>query len=395
MKIWLINPGEPLPIDKSQRLLRTGKLAYELKKDHEIIWFSSKFDHFSKSFRDKNQQEFEGIKYIFINSIGYNNNLSFKRILDHFILGINLILKAFTLKKPDLVITSYPPIETSFFIMLFCKLKKIKIICDVRDLWPYTFPHLFKKKFYKFLCNIAIYPWVFFSKITFKYTKLITISDGFKLWLNNKTKKPVDSIFLSYEKKKIEKVDGKFKDLNLTDNDFIICFIGNYSKVKFNFEFLINSSEDILRISRNIKFVLCGEISNLDKKYNRKFENIFFYNWINKNEVRKLLSISKAGLAPYNDLWDFNLSIPNKISEYLCYELPVISSLKGDSFELIEKYNCGINYDVENKKLFLESLKNLYENHNFYNQLKKGAIEASKNFDDEKVMHKMKEIIFN
>ena len=232
-------------------------------------------------------------------------------------------------------------------------------------------------------------------KITFKYTKLITISDGFKLWLNSKTKKPVDSIFLSYEKKKIEKVDGKFKDLNLTDNDFIICFIGNYSKVKFNFEFLINSSEDILRISRNIKFVLCGEISNLDKKYNRKFENIFFYNWINKNEVRKLLSISKAGLAPYNDLWDFNLSIPNKISEYLCYELPVISSLKGDSFELIEKYNCGINYDVENKKLFLESLKNLYENHNFYNQLKKGAIEASKNFDDEKVMHKMKEIIFN
>ena len=99
MKIWLINSGEPLPIDKSQRLLRTGKLAYELKKDHEIIWFSSKFDHFSKSFRDKNQQEFEGIKYIFINSIGYNNNLSFKRILDHVILGINLILKAFTLKN--------------------------------------------------------------------------------------------------------------------------------------------------------------------------------------------------------------------------------------------------------------------------------------------------------
>ena len=130
MRIWLINPGEPLPIDKNQRLLRTGKLAYELKKDHEIIWFSSKFDHFSKSFRDKNQQEFEGIKYIFINSIGYNNNLSFKRILDHVILGINLILKAFTLKKPDLVITSYPPIETSFFIMLFCKLKKIKIELD-------------------------------------------------------------------------------------------------------------------------------------------------------------------------------------------------------------------------------------------------------------------------
>ena len=31
MIIWLINPGEPLPLDDNQRLFRTGKLAYKLK----------------------------------------------------------------------------------------------------------------------------------------------------------------------------------------------------------------------------------------------------------------------------------------------------------------------------------------------------------------------------
>ena len=393
MRIWLINPGEPLPIDKNQRLLRTGKLAYELKKNHEIIWFSSKFNHFTKNFRNKDEIETDGIKYIFINSIGYKNNLSIKRVLDHIILGFNLLFKAFTLKRPDLVITSYPPIETSFLIMLFCKIKKIKIICDVRDLWPYTFPHLFKKSLYKLLCNIIIFPWIIFSKIIFKNTRLITISEGFSSWLQKKTKKKVDTIYLSYEKKKVEKIDLKFKDLNLNEDDFVICYIGNFSKIKFNFNFLTNSADEIFHISKKIKFILCGDLNNLDIDYENKFKNIYFYNWINRNEVRKLLSLSKVGLAPYNDLWDFNLSIPNKISEYLCYELPVLSSLKGDSYKLIEKYNCGINYDPKNKKDFLKIIEDLFLNKGYYKGLKQGAIEASKNFNDDNVISKMQKIV--
>ena len=37
MKIWFVNPGEPLPIDNNQRLFRTGKIAERLKLNHEII----------------------------------------------------------------------------------------------------------------------------------------------------------------------------------------------------------------------------------------------------------------------------------------------------------------------------------------------------------------------
>ena len=133
----------------------------------------------------------------------------------------------------------------------------------------------------------------------------------------------------------------------------------------------------------------------MDDKYKKKFKNIYFLNWINKDEVRTLLNLSKAGLAPYNDLWDFNLSIPNKISEYLCYELPIISSLKGDSYDLIKKYNCGINYDVKKKSEFINDLKNLYSNKEFYKNLKLGAVDASTNFNDEEVINKMKKIRFN
>ena len=394
MIIWLVNPGEPLPLDNNQRLFRTGKLAYKLKDNHEVVWFTSKFDHFTKSFRDLEEKNFDGIQYEFISSIGYKNNLSLKRIFDHIILGFNLFYKLIKAKKkPDVIVTAYPPIETSFFVLFYCKIKKIRLICDIRDLWPYTFPHIFNNKFYKFLCEIFILPWVFISKIIFRYSEIITISDGFCNWLQKYSKNNVKKFYLSYESKKDLKRISMFRELSILETDFIILFIGNYSKVKFNFHTIFDSAEEIYKISKNIKFIFCGDLKNFYHDNFKKPKNMFFYDWVNKDEMRSLLSVSKMGLAPYNDLWDFNLSIPNKISEYLCYETPIISSLKGDTHSLIKKYLCGINYEINDKKSFITAIQNAYENPEFYKKLKEGAVIASKNFQDIKVINEMSEFI--
>jgi len=59
MKIWLVTIGEPLPlgISKDDRLHRTGQFArYCASKGHEVVWWTSTFDHFRK------QHHFEGDK---------------------------------------------------------------------------------------------------------------------------------------------------------------------------------------------------------------------------------------------------------------------------------------------------------------------------------------------
>ena len=73
--------------------------------------------------------------------------------------------------------------------------------------------------------------------------------------------------------------------------------------------------------------------------------------------------------------------------------MPVISSLKGDTQQLINKYECGINYDVNDKKGFIKAIKDIYENEELYNNLKKGAIKASYNFQDNKVINDMYKFI--
>jgi|TARA_B100001964_G_scaffold36936_2_gene39873 glycosyltransferase involved in cell wall biosynthesis len=396
MIIWLINPGEPLPVDDNQRLLRTGKLAYMLKDKNQVLWFSSKFNHFTKSFRKEDKTEFENIKYYFIKSIGYKNNLSLRRIIDHVILGFNLFFKLFKMKqKPDIIITSYPPIETSFFVFLFCKINNIKLICDVRDLWPYTFTNLFKKKIYKLLCKIVILPWILISKIIFKNTKIITISDSFAKWLQKTSNKKVERFYHSYEKKIYTNNINNFKNLKISEDDFIISFFGNYSEVKFDFDTVFKSSNEISDISKNIKFIFCGDLKNININNLHDFSNIYFFDWINKKDLRELLNITDLGLAPYKDLWDFNMSIPNKISEYLCYEIPILSSLKGDTSDLIKKYKCGVNYNLNNKDDFIKIIKKIYEDKLFYKELQNGAKKASQNFTEETVLPRMANLILD
>ena len=50
LKVWLMRASELMPtIDGKDRLLRMGLLAEELtNRGHEVIWFSSTFNHFTK-----------------------------------------------------------------------------------------------------------------------------------------------------------------------------------------------------------------------------------------------------------------------------------------------------------------------------------------------------------
>ena len=81
-------------------------------------------------------------------------------------------------------------------------------------------------------------------------------------------------------------------------------------------------------------------------------------------------------------------SIPNKIIDSLSYSLPIISTLKGEVSNLINKEDCGIS--IEND---YSSWKNAFERIINYEEIqkryKKNCINAFiKNFDFEKIYNK-------
>ena len=97
------------------------------------------------------------------------------------------------------------------------------------------------------------------------------------------------------------------------------------------------------------------------------------------------------GVAPYNDLWDFNLSIPNKIAEYLSGDLPILSSLKGETAKFIKLTKCGLNYQ-DNTEDFFKCVKKFSKEKN-YLVFKKNSATAFKKLDDKNNIKRMAEYL--
>ena len=95
MRVWIFQTGEPLQIDPvGLRPMRAMSLSNALiKQGHEVVLWSSNFDHFSKTHRFKKKREIQyskNLKVKLIPSRGYNSNIGISRLIDHFGLALNL-----------------------------------------------------------------------------------------------------------------------------------------------------------------------------------------------------------------------------------------------------------------------------------------------------------------
>ena len=104
----------------------------------------------------------------------------------------------------------------------------------------------------------------------------------------------------------------------------------------------------------NINIAGYGDNYSLIKNRFQENENIKFMGWLNQKQLAKLYAISSYGLVTYDSRIDFMNNITNKVSEYLGYNLPIITTLKGESFKILKSKDCALYCDLNNKKKFEE-----------------------------------------
>lgn len=83
MKIWIINPYGNLP-NEGWREYRSNLVAEAFaKKDHEVVWWVSNFEHRSKKFRSNSWKDIQvNDKYLIklVPSSSYTSHISLARI---------------------------------------------------------------------------------------------------------------------------------------------------------------------------------------------------------------------------------------------------------------------------------------------------------------------------
>ncbi len=386
MYVWIFQTGEPLHIDSGSRPMRAISLANKLiNKGHKVLIISSDFFHQEKVKRTSKFSQIKISKNLNIDLIpspGYYKNFGLRRLLDHFLLGINL--KKYLFHKnddlPDLAFIGYPPIETSFVLTSWLKKRKVNMILDVKDDWPKTFLKIFPKLL-RPLARLFLYPYFYFAKYSMRNASVISsISPSFLEWVQNFSKREIFNKngikrdFVAHlvreplRKNNIpEKKINNIKGYMHFEKEKYFCFVGSIS-LSFNFHLVRDAADIIFSKNKNLKIIIAGggdKFADIKKLF-KNSPNVILLGPINGFEAEYLIKSSIGTIAPYHNLEHFQKSIPNKIIESLEYGKPIISTLSGEVESLINKNEIGFSFCNEprlfaNACLEMSSNKELVE----------------------------------
>ena len=405
MKIWILQTGEPLQIDSfGLRPMRAMNLSEALlKRGHDVTIWSSDFDHFSKSHRFGQTTTInpaENLTIRLIASWGYKSNRGFGRLLDHSVLAFNLIKEIQRENPPDVAFVGYPPIEIAWVMIRWLKKHSVPSVLDIKDAWPDVLKRAFPRDF-QAVAGLLLQPYYFMMRWTFRNaTGLSSISPQFLEWSLSKAKREIRSFDrVNYLASKIT----EHTESEITSAEMFWDSLGVFDDGSFRCSY-IGTLTDALDFKRVIEcadnssshFVIAGSgpiLSELEKSLGAS-SNFILPGWLSDCQAFVLAKRSTLLLAPYADLDDFSMSLPNKFLDAINHSKPMITSIPGFAAQFITENKIGIPYSNSLPNSLVDILKDLSQDSKKIEEMSKNAeFLSQQNFNGEMLYDQIVDVL--
>ena len=335
---------------------------------HHVVLWTSDFYHQEKKHRfgaSVRKNISDNLSIQFVKSSGYKKNISIGRFWDHISLAIQIKKLLKDAQPPDVAVIGYPPIEPAWVMTKWMNKAGVPVVCDVKDQWPDYFLTAIPKRLQP-IGRIVLSPLFHLGRSTLRNASGISsVSSQFLDWSVKRAGRkqsdidlvtPLVSRDVEVNPSDISKAKDFWDNHGLDASyQFRACFIGSLSPA-FNFDFL----EHVYK-SDKWQFIICGtgsEYESLREKFHNN-KNVVFPGWIDLAQASYLTSVADIALAPYRSEKSFEMSVPNKIYDYLRAGLPIVSSLHGETENLLSTYSLGFTYKTNDEFLaLLESVEN-------------------------------------
>lgn len=344
-------------------------LAYEyfLKKYSNVKLMYSDFNHSEKNHRIYKEEAFIPIK-----TKPYVRNISIKRVISHILFSIS-VKRALKIEKPDIIYVTIPPNICGMQVIRYARKNNIETIVDIVDVWPEAFCVNFRLG--NLLKKVVCLAWRKLRDYTLKNASFIICESEYfkKKFLCGYD---VNVIYLA---KKIScKLNLNFKDKN--EDSITIGYLGSISHI-YDFESLLKILSDLQEKENKevlLKIIGRGEsLEILEEKLKSKNIKYIYYGCIFDEKLKQsILQTCDLGFNGYKKSTEVALSY--KSIDYFSYGLPILNSAKGDTYDIINKFKAGINFNSENLYECVKCIsKKTAED---FNDMKKNAEEVFYNY---------------
>jgi glycosyltransferase involved in cell wall biosynthesis len=357
-RIWLINIGEPLPIVlAADRRLRMGLLAEALAaQGHDVVWWASTFDHSHKRHIVEYEQRVpvqEGFALELLRASAYHRNVSMRRFINHMQIARRFGVRAHTAERPEVILCTIPTVELAAAAVGYARRVGVPVIVDVRDLWPDILVDLVPRMGQP-LARALLEPLFRASRRALAGANAITaVSRTYLDWgirRAGRAASPRDRVFpLGYPRPSAaismrEAAGRSLARRGVDTQKRLVWFVGMFGRT-YDLSTVIDAAGRLKAQGvDDLQFVLSGAGDN-EARWRAEaagLSSAVFTGWVTAAEIEFLLSVAWVGLAAYAP--GAPQSLPNKIFEYMSGGLPILSSLRGEAEELLERHGLGVTY---------------------------------------------------
>ena len=316
----------------------------------EARGYTTKVLYSSFSHSLKKQRVISNNKFISLKTLSYKSSLSIRRILSYFIFAIK-VFKFLGKNKFDIVYINLPPNSIACSVLLR-KNSYSKLIVDIIDLWPESFPtnnNLIKK----YILNISsIIPKKVRKKAIDYSDFCITESHFFYKQLNLQNKNNNSIIHI----KKFQNEPPMYENFS---KELSIIYLGNIGYI-YDFESLFKIIKGVQK-KRKVELHIFGLgplsdwfFMNLkSKKINFQFHGASF----DESLKREIISKCWFGFNGYKN--DTEVALSYKSVDYLSYGVPLLNSTKSDTMQLVTDENIGYNFHSDSLNEVINELSNI------------------------------------
>ncbi len=335
--------------------------VYKIDKafNWETTFVTPNFDHSKKEYKVLIQAQEARIKTIYLDVPAYSKNLSFKRIYSHltFALKLNKFLNSLSeSERPSLIISLMPTSTAAWIAGRFCKKNNVFFVVDVIDLWPDSLVPLVNNNL---IIKVVLLPWTWITRNAYKLANYISAESKAysKVAALFNVKVKSSHTYLGVNTFQVNKIlsDSKIQEFRNND-ELILCYGGSLNN-SYDFDSILNAVKHIHNHGVNYKMIFIGE--------GEKRGDILAYSKLHNLNVEITGRVLYEDFLRYLSKCDiaFNSFVENtkvvhsyKFNDYCATGLFIFNSLKGETAELIELYDIGVNYtknDLPHKLLHI------------------------------------------
>ena len=360
----LIHMGDPYP-DESPAAKRMQAFADVFRaQGHRVTVMAPAYGNTAP----------KGSGIIYCPTVKMKKKTTAMRMLNQLSFAISSVLYACKAGKADVVLTTSPPVLISMAGWLIAKLKRAKLVYDVRDIWPDVALEMGSFSSDSFFCKV----FTFIRNFMLKHSDLVVaVSPGKVEKLKNYAPNAevafitngLDEHFLENEFH--PQIAEKY---GMTEG-FHCVYVGNLGWAQGLMR-LMHLAERAKAHGIPARFLLFG--SGVEEESLRRYareqglDNVVFAGRLPNADMYTVL---KAAQLSFVSLVNENLkdSVPTKMFEALGVGCPVLLSAVGDSVDILNQCRLGIAVHPKDDETLWQAFTDLYENLDTYLQNREHA----------------------